>query len=62
MEQNYEGAARRLARVLELSTRAAHDAVPLDGKRTRLQQPAERLANELSKMIAEDRDPRRRGP
>ena len=62
MEQNYEGAARRLARVLDLSTRAAQDVVPLDGKRSRLPD-AQRLASEMSKLLAtEDKDPRRRGP
>ncbi|HZQ62680.1 MAG TPA: hypothetical protein VFC24_15105 [Casimicrobiaceae bacterium] len=52
MQRTYEGAARRLARVLELSDEATKEVAALrHGKRVR-QQEKHQLADELSKALA----------
>jgi len=52
MQRTYEGAARRLARVLELSEEATKEvAASRQGKRPR-QTDQHQLANELSKALA----------
>ena len=52
MQPTNEGAARRLARVLELSNRATQEVTALrPGKRPR-QDEARRIADELSKALS----------
>lgn len=52
MQPTYEGAARRLARVLELSNQATQEVAALRrGKRARSDE-ARRIADELSKALS----------
>ena len=62
MQPTYEGAARRLARVLELSSQATQEMTALPrGKRAR-QDDARRIAAELSKALVVPRPPDENAP
>lgn len=59
MQRTYEGAARRLARVLQLSEEATKEMVASRHGRRARPGDKDQLANELSKALSSQREPGR---